>query len=117
MSFLASLGVCRLLHSFKLTGVAYIADELRAGFAVADVNNSVDLTRKSSVVGNRYDGYTAASVKLSEKIEDHVRRARVNSTCGLVGKQNAWVVAQSDCNCNSLCFAARKLCKLIVLSL
>src|SRR5947208_1457484 len=87
-------------------------DLLGRGFddlAISDVEDSTSDARNPSVMGDNDYGLLEISVQPLEQIQDFLAGLRVELSCGLVRKEQGWIVRQGDCDSDPLLLAAAQL--------
>src|SRR6267143_1921190 len=77
--------------------------------AISDVEDATSDARKPSVVGDNDYGLLEIPVQPLEQIQDFLAGLRVELSCGLVRKEQGWIVRQGDCDGDPLLLAAAQL--------
>src|SRR5256714_5869316 len=77
--------------------------------AISDVEDATSDARNPSVMGDNDYGLLEISVQPLEEIQDFLAGLRVELSCGLVRKEQGWIVRQGDCDGDPLLLAAAQL--------
>src|SRR5438105_7218979 len=84
-------------------------DLLGRGFddlAISDVEDATSDARNPSVMGDNDYGLLEISIQPLEQIQDFLAGLRVELSCGLVRKEQGWIVRQGDRDGDPLLLAA-----------